>query len=65
MSRPAPVDGELREIVSIVWYPHRPDWHEVIYSDGDVLRLAGALEVAATLAEALALELVTTSDGSV
>ena len=32
-----------REIVSVVWYPHRPDWHEVVYSDGDFSRLAGTL----------------------
>jgi len=54
-----------REIVSVIWYPHRPDWHEAVYSDGDVARLHGNLEDAATLAETLALELVTTSDGSV
>ena len=54
-----------REIVSIVWYPHRPDWHEVVYADGDCQRLPGTLEDAAALAEALRLELVTTPDGSV
>jgi len=54
-----------REIVSIVWFPHRPDWHEVVYSDGDFLRLAGTLQDASTLAETLALELITTPDGSV
>ena len=29
------VDESARTIVSIVWYSHRPVWHEVVYSDGD------------------------------
>ena len=57
--------NEGREIVSIVWYPYRPDRHEVVYSNGDFARLPGTLEVAAVLAEALRLDLVTTSDGTV
>ena len=54
-----------REIVSVIWYPHRPDWHEVVYSDGDFARLPGPLEDTAALAESLGLKLVTTPDGSV
>jgi len=64
MSNGPPVN-EGREIVSIMWFPHRPDWHEVVYSDGDSGRLPGTLEDAAALAESLRLEFVTTSDGSV
>jgi len=64
MSHVFPVD-EGREIVSIVWYSHRPDWHEVVYSDADYRRLPGTLEDAAALAEALGLEVVTSPDGSV
>jgi len=59
------MDESTRAIVSIVWYPHRPDWHEVVYSDGDYGRLPGTLDDAAAFAEALGLELVTTPDGSV
>jgi len=46
-----------REIVSIEWYSHRPDWHELTYDDGDVERVPGNLEDAAALAEALKLAL--------
>lgn len=55
--RDAPVN-EGREIVSIVWYSHRPDWHEVVYSDGQYQRLLGTLEDAAALADALRMVLV-------
>jgi hypothetical protein len=50
---------EGREIVSIEWYSHRPDWHELAYSDGDYERVPGGLVDAAALAEALKMELVT------
>jgi len=48
-----------------VWFPHRPDWHELVYTDGDFERVPGTLADASALAEALKLELVTTPDGSV
>jgi len=64
MGSGSPVN-EGRQVVSIVWYPHRPDWHEVVYSDGEYQRYPGTLEDAAALAESLRLELVTTPDGSV
>jgi len=57
--------NEGREIVSIVWYAHRPDWHELVYADGDFQRVPGTLEDAAALAEALQMELGTEEDGSV
>jgi len=60
-----PEVNEGREIVSIMWYPHRPDWHEVVYADGDYQRLPGTLQDAVALAGALKLKLVTTPDGSV
>jgi len=54
-----------REIVSIVWYPHRPDWHELSFDNGDFERVPGTLEDAAALAEALKLELVSEQGGRV
>jgi len=57
--------NEGREIVSIMWFPHRPDWHELVYPDGEFQRVPGTLEDTAALAEALKLELVSTPDGSV
>jgi len=59
------MDKSTRTIVSIAWYSHRPDWHELTYDTGDVERVPGTLEDAAALAEGLKLELVTTPDGSV
>lgn len=47
-----------REIVSIVWYPHRPDWHEVVYSDGYYERVPGNQADAAALAESLGMQWV-------
>jgi len=57
--------NEGREIVSIVWYSHRPDWHELTYADGDFERVPGTLEDAAALAEALKMKLVSDQSGSV
>ncbi len=44
-----------REIISIVWYPHRPDWYEVIYADGDFERVPGTQADAKGAAEMLGL----------
>jgi hypothetical protein len=49
---------EGREIASIVWFSHRPDWHELVYSDGADERVPGGLEDAAALAESLKMELI-------
>ena len=38
---------EGREVVSIVWFQHRPDWHELVYLDGDYERVPGSREDAA------------------
>jgi len=48
--------NEGREIVSIAWYSHRPDWHELLYADGGYERVLGGLETAEALAMALKLE---------
>ena len=49
---------EGREPVSVIWYQHRPDWHELVFDDGGYERVPGGLEDAASLSEALKLELV-------
>ena len=54
-----------REIVSITWYSHRPDWHELVYDNGDYERVPGGVEDAAGLAEALKLELMPERAGMV
>jgi len=59
------MDKSTRTIVSIVWYPHRPDWHEVVYSNGDYERVPGTQADAAALAETLGMELVPTGGTSV
>ena len=46
------LDKAKRTAVTIVWYSHRPDWHELVFSDGDYERVPGTLEDAAALAEA-------------
>ena len=62
---PSNTDKSTRTIVSIAWYPHRPDWHELTYDNGDYERVPGTLEDAAALAEALKMESVPTRGGSV
>ena len=57
--------NEGREIVSIVWYSYRPDWHELVYSDGDYERVPGSLADATALAEGLQFELVSERGGCV
>jgi len=42
-----------REIVSIAWYPYRPDWYELSYADGDFERVPGTQAHAQGLAETL------------
>ena len=49
---------EGREIVSVMWFRHRPDWHELLYSDGDYERVLGGLDDASALAQGLKMELV-------
>jgi len=46
-------ENERREIVSIAWYSHRPDWHELVYDNNDYERVPAGLEDAAALAESL------------
>ena len=57
--------NEEREIVSIEWYPHRPEWHELVYDNGNYERVPGGLEDAAALAEVLKLEPMPESPGMV
>jgi hypothetical protein len=45
------MDEPKRTIVSIVWYPLRPDWYELTYDNGDYERVVGTLEDATALAE--------------
>ena len=59
------MDKSTRTIMSIVWYSHRPDWHELTFETGACERVPGSLEDAAALAEALKMDLVSTFDGSV
>jgi len=59
------MDTATRTVVSIAWYTHRPDWHEVVYSDGHYARLPGSLKDAAALAEALEMDVVPDQDGNV
>lgn len=54
-----------RQIISIVWYPYRPDWYELDYADGDSERIPGTQVDAAALAQASGMKLVPTRDGTV
>jgi hypothetical protein len=42
-----------REIVSIAWYSHRPDWYELSYGDGAFERVPGTQAGAQGLAQTL------------
>ncbi len=57
--------NEGREIVGIVWYSHRPEWHELVYDNNDYERVPGGLEDAAGLAESLKLVLMPDTVGMV
>jgi len=54
-----------RQIISIVWYPYRPDWYEMDYADGHSERIPGTLVDAADLAQAGGMKLVPTQNGTV
>lgn len=56
---------ERREIMSIQWFPWRPDWYELVYDDGDSERVRGPQADAAMLAAARGMHLASTRDGTV
>jgi hypothetical protein len=46
------VDAD-REIVTISWYQHRPDWYELVYADGTFERVPGGEKDADKVAQIL------------